>query len=136
LKLARESGATNRPVIRQGLARCYVQDQLIKYLGFRVRTALGKGASAPETSLIKLVYSQMARETSDLTLAVEGLRGMLAGDDAPEGGYWQRRFLSAPSLRIAAGSDEIQRNVIGERVLGLPRDVQVDRDMPFRDTVR
>jgi acyl-CoA dehydrogenase len=61
---------------------------------------------------------------------------MLAGDAAPANGYWQQQFLSAPSYRIAAGSDEIQRNIIGERVLGLPGDIRVDKDVPFRDLVR
>ncbi|HEV3280183.1 MAG TPA: acyl-CoA dehydrogenase family protein [Acidimicrobiales bacterium] len=136
LKLAREGGASGHPAIRQRLARCFVEEQIIKYLGFRVQTALAKGLSSAETSLIKLVYSQMARETTELALAIEGPGGMLTGGDAPEDGYWQRQFLSAPSLRIAAGSDEVQRNVIGERVLGLPHDVQVDRDIPFRDTIR
>ncbi len=136
LRLARACGATEDPVIRQGLARCYSKDQIIRYLGFRVQTALSKGMSAPETSIIKLVYSQMATEIAGLTLAMEGLRGTLSGEDAPEAGYWQRQFLSAPSLRIAAGSDEVQRNVIGERVLGLPHDVQVDKNVPFRDIRR
>ncbi len=136
LKLARECGVTDQPLVRQRLARCYARDQIVKYLGFRIQTALSKGISAPESSLIKLVRSQMARETTALTLALEGMGGTLVGRDAPDDGHWQRQFLSAPSLRIAAGSDEIQRNVIGERVLGLPHDVQVDRDVPFRDTVR
>lgn len=136
LKLARQRGATGEPLMRQRLAQCYAQDQIVKYLGFRIQTALSRGASAPETSLIKLVRSQVSRETAELTLALEGMAGTLAGGDAPDEGHWQRQFLSAPSLRIAAGSDEIQRNVIGERVLGLPHDVQPDRDLPFRDTVR
>jgi alkylation response protein AidB-like acyl-CoA dehydrogenase len=136
LRLAKQFGTTDLPLVRQKLARCYVQDQVIRYLGLRVQTALARGESAPETSLLKLMFSTMARETADLTLAVEGLRGTLSDGDAPEDGYWQRQFLTAPSLRIAAGTDEIQRNVIGEQVLGLPRDVQVDRGVPFREIPR
>jgi alkylation response protein AidB-like acyl-CoA dehydrogenase len=136
LRVARQFGTTELPLVRQQLARCYVQGQLIRYLGYRVQTALARGEPAPETSLLKLMFSTMARETADLTLAVEGLWGTLSGGDAPESGHWQRQFLTAPSLRIAAGTDEIQRNVIGERVLGLPREVQVDRDVPFRKIPR
>ena len=61
---------------------------------------------------------------------------MLLGDDTPDHGYWQQQFLSSPSLRIAAGSDEVQRNVIGERTLGLPHDIRLDKDVPFSDLVR
>ena len=136
LKLARECGATSDPVIRQRLADCYAKGQILRYLGFRIQTALGKGMSTPESSVSKLFYSQMAREIAELTLAVQGARGMLLGPDAPEKGYWQQQFLSAPSLRIAAGSDEVQRNIIGERVLGLPHDIRVDKDVPFRDLIR
>ena len=125
LKLARECGATSDPVIRQRLADCYAKGQIMRYLGFRIQTALGKGMSTPESSVSKLFYAQMAREIAEVTLAVQGPRGMLLGPDAPEEGYWQQQFLTAPSLRIAAGSDEVQRNVIGERVLGLPHDVRL-----------
>ena len=78
----------------------------------------------------------MAREMAELAVAVQGPGGMLVGRDTPDDGYWQQQFLSSPSLRIAAGSDEVQRNVIGERVLGLPHDVRVDKDVPFRDLMR
>jgi alkylation response protein AidB-like acyl-CoA dehydrogenase len=136
LKLARECRATGDPLIRQRLADCYAKSQIMRYLGFRIQTALGKGMSTPESSVSKLFYAQMAREIAEVTLAVQGPGGMLLGPDAPEEGYWQQQFLTAPSLRIAAGSDEVQRNVIGERVLGLPHDVRLDKDVPFRDLIR
>jgi alkylation response protein AidB-like acyl-CoA dehydrogenase len=61
---------------------------------------------------------------------------MLLDDDAPAGMDWQMRFLHAPSIRIAGGSNEVQRNIIGERVLGLPRDLSPDRTLPFRELSR
>jgi acyl-CoA dehydrogenase len=61
---------------------------------------------------------------------------MLIGEAAPGHGSWQQHFLTAPSFRIAAGSDEVQRNIIGERVLGLPGDIRADKDVPFKDLVR
>jgi alkylation response protein AidB-like acyl-CoA dehydrogenase len=136
LALARRCGSTSDPMIRQRLADCFAKGQIIRYLGFRIQTALSRGMSTPETSVLKLFYSQMAKEMAELTLAVQGPRGALLGEDAPEAGYWQQQFLSSPSLRIAAGSDEVQRNIIGERVLGLPRDIRVDKDVPFRDLIR
>jgi acyl-CoA dehydrogenase len=92
--------------------------------------------SSPETSVAKLLFALTAKETAELTIALQGPRGMLVGDAAPGDGYWQQQFLSAPSFRIAAGSDEVQRNIIGERVLGLPGDVRADKDLPFKDLVR
>jgi alkylation response protein AidB-like acyl-CoA dehydrogenase len=136
LKLARECGATDDPLIRQRLAACYAKGQILRYLGFRIQTAMGRGMATPESSVSKLFYSQVAREMAEVSLTVQGPRGMLLGPDTPEQGYWQQQFLSAPSLRIAAGSDEVQRNIIGERVLGLPHDTRVDKDVPFRDLVR
>ncbi len=136
LQLARDCGATDDAVTRQRLAHCFVSHEISRYLGFRIQTALSKGMSAPETSVAKLLFALVAKETAELTLSLEGARGMLAGAAAPADGYWQQQFLNAPSFRIAAGSDEIQRNVIGERVLGLPGDLRPDKDVPFRDLVR
>jgi alkylation response protein AidB-like acyl-CoA dehydrogenase len=136
LQLARDCRATTDPLIRQRLAKCFIKLEISRYLGFRIQTALSKGMSSPETSVAKLLFALTAKETAELTIALQGPRGMLVGDAAPGGGYWQQQFLSAPSFRIAAGSDEIQRNIIGERVLGLPGDVRADKDMPFKDLVR
>ena len=67
---------------------------------------------------------------------VLGPEGALLAPDAPGGMDWQNRFLYAPAIRIAGGSNEVPRNIMGERVLGLPREPQVDRDVPFRDLPR
>lgn len=85
---------------------------------------------------MKLMAAWNMKANAELALAIEGAAGMLAGPAAPESGRWQQQFLSAPSIRIAGGSDEIQRNVMGERVLGLPPDPRVDKTVPFRDLPR
>jgi len=89
----------------------------------------------PEVSVMKLFYAGHLKKTSDLALALQGPAGMLAGADAPAAGAWQQQFLNAPAMRIAGGSDEIQRKIIGERVLGLPSEPRVDKDVPFRDQI-
>jgi alkylation response protein AidB-like acyl-CoA dehydrogenase len=136
LQLARECGATTDPILRQRLARCFISSEISRYLGFRIQTALSKGTSSPETSVAKLGWALGSKEAAELTIALQGPRGMLTGDAVPGHGFWQYQFLSAPSFRIAAGSDEIQRNIIGERVLGLPGDVRADKDVAFKDLVR
>ncbi len=136
LQLARECGATADPLMRQRLVDSYTKGQIMRYLGFRAQTAVSRGVATPASTILKLFNSQMATEMAQLTVDLQGARGMLLGDDTPDHGYWQQQLLSSPSLRIAAGSDEVQRNVIGERTLGLPHDSRLDKDVPFSDLVR
>jgi hypothetical protein len=66
-------------------------------------------------------------------MSIMGAAGMLAGADAPDEGYWEVSFLNQWSSKIGGGTDQIQRNTIGERVLGLPGEPRVDKDVPFKD---
>jgi alkylation response protein AidB-like acyl-CoA dehydrogenase len=61
------------------------------------------------------------------------MAGPAMGEDMPVSGIFEEALLYSPALRIAGGTDEIMRNIIAERVLGLPQDVRVDKDVPFRD---
>jgi alkylation response protein AidB-like acyl-CoA dehydrogenase len=102
--------------------------------GLRARAAAQRGKQpGPAVSTAKLAASELGRQARDLAMEVMGPAGMLMGDDAPQGGAFQTMALSVQSSSIAGGTDEIQRNIIGERVLGLPKEPQVDRDVPFRD---
>ena len=78
-----------------------------------------------EAAVMKLAISQHVSATADVTMAIEGALGMLSGDDAPDAGAWQQAFLTQWSIKIGGGTDQIQRNVIGERVLGLPREPRI-----------
>jgi alkylation response protein AidB-like acyl-CoA dehydrogenase len=133
--LARECGALDDPVVRQELARCYTRIQVIKWLGWRARSRKDEGLG-PEASVLKLMASQRQALDGDLVIALQGAAGMLYEEDAPRRGRYQQQFLMQWSSRIGGGTDQIQRNVIGERVLGLPGDVRVDKDVPFRDIPR
>jgi alkylation response protein AidB-like acyl-CoA dehydrogenase len=124
------------PILRQRLADAFIRFEILRYLSMRVRTAASQGKMpGPEVSVMKLFYAGHLKKTSDLALALQGPAGMLAGADAPAAGAWQQQFLNAPAMRIAGGSDEIQRKIIGERVLGLPSEPRVDKDVPFRDQI-
>ena len=121
LERARELGVSADPVVRQRLASLYSQTQIMGWTARRARAARVPG---PEGSGMKLRATRLLKELVDVALAIEGAGGVA-------GGEWEMLFLTAPSLSIRGGTDEIQRNIMGERVLGLPGDVRDDRDRPF-----
>ena len=135
--LARSMGRDTDPIARQRLAELYTRFQVLSYLGFRVRTAVSHGAvPGPESSVMKLMVSALYEHGGDLIVELEGAAGTLAHADAPAGGRFQDFFMSQWALRIGGGTDQVQRNIIGERVLGLPAEARTDRDVPFRDLKR
>jgi alkylation response protein AidB-like acyl-CoA dehydrogenase len=134
VNLARSCGVDQSPEIRQQLAAAYTRLALLKYLGFRVQTALSRGEQpGPESSVLKLAYSQHVALWGDLVVDMQGAAGMLGGHDARDDGLWQSTFLNQWQSRLGGGTDQVQRNIIGERVLGLPGDIRVDKDVPFRE---
>jgi acyl-CoA dehydrogenase len=136
IDLARRSG-TAGPVLRQALVDVHIRFELLRFLRYRSQTALSQGrAPGPESSVMKLAFARYMQALTGTALSVQGARGMLAGGDVADDGMWQRRFLHAPSLRIAGGSDQVQANIVGERALGLPAEPRTDKDVPFRDLAR
>jgi len=136
-RLAQDCGKTDDPVIRQELAKSYTRFEILKWLGLRARAAAKAGTSnGSEASVMKLAISQRVARDGDLYLAMEGAGGMLQHDDAPAGGMWQQMFLNQWSVRIGGGTEQIQKNVLGERVLGLPGEPRPDKTLPFRDLPR
>ena len=122
LELARKHGATGDPRLRQELVKCYVGFELIKYLGWRQMTALSKGVqSGPESSVAKLGLSLLLGQTGDLIMSLQGAAGTVVSDD-PYARYLTSLFLGQWSSRFGGGTEQIQRNIIGERLLGLPRE--------------
>ena len=96
-------------------------------------TALSRGETpGPENSIAKLVNGRKLQGIASFGMDLLGIAGIVADPDlVPMHALFQRGLLSAPGHRIAGGSDEIMRNIIAERVLGLPGDVRVDKDQPF-----
>ncbi|MDA8147764.1 MAG: acyl-CoA dehydrogenase family protein [Actinomycetota bacterium] len=134
LRLLGEPGAVRTDPVRQQVARYYVTFRVNALTQERARATTASGRDAgPTSSVTKLARSVVTRINRDLGPAILGASGMLAGPEAPVGGHVAHGTLQAPSTSIAGGTDEIQHNIIGERVLGLPREPQVDRDVPFRE---
>jgi alkylation response protein AidB-like acyl-CoA dehydrogenase len=118
---------------RSKLASWAVKASGLKYTSYRAVSALSKGERpGPENSIGKLVAGTMLQDIAAHAIDLEGAAGVLTGSAEEEArGQFQQMLLSSPSMRIAGGTDEILRNIIAERVLGLPGDIRVDKDVPF-----
>jgi alkylation response protein AidB-like acyl-CoA dehydrogenase len=122
LELARSTGASADPRLRQSLVSSYIGFELVKYLGWRQKTALSHGRpSGPESSLAKLALSLRLGEMGDLIMAMQGPSGTVVSDD-PHVAYLTNLFIGQWSSRLGGGTEQVQRNIIAERLLGLPRD--------------
>jgi alkylation response protein AidB-like acyl-CoA dehydrogenase len=134
VELARRRGRVTDGAVRQEIAKLYGRDQVIRLLTLESRTALSKGTSAPMiASVTKLLSGVRNRHLAELALDLLGAEGIVAGAEAFQGGVWQDRFLMAPVGRIAGGTDEIQKNILGERFLGIPKEPRSDKDVAFDD---
>jgi alkylation response protein AidB-like acyl-CoA dehydrogenase len=132
--LATSLGRNTDPVIRQQVAQLYTLQKLNQWNGMRAKAAVASGQRpGPENSIGKLMTSHITRASRDLGMAILQARGMLSGADAPLNGAITAQFLSSPAPSIYGGSDQIQRNIIGERVLALPKEPDPSADLPFRE---
>jgi alkylation response protein AidB-like acyl-CoA dehydrogenase len=127
-------GRGDDALVRQDVARLYTLVEIARYTGLRAQAAAARGERpGPAVSTGKLMASTIVRTLRDAGLAMEGASGMLSGSDAPFNGMLQMLALFSPAVSIAGGTDQVQRNIIGERVLGLPAEPRVDKDLPFRE---
>jgi alkylation response protein AidB-like acyl-CoA dehydrogenase len=116
-----------------GIARFYLRDAGLEFIRLRLQTALSKGRPpGPESALGKLVMAKTRQDIGAFALSLLESGAIRAATEGPSAAF-QRTYLYAPGLRIAGGTEEILRNVIAERVLGLPADVRLDRNVPFSD---
>ena len=120
-------------MVRSKLATWAAKTSGLKYTSLRAISSLSRGETpGPENSIGKLVAGSMMQEIAAFAVDLQGQAGVLTDRElAAENGRLQAILLRSPATRIEGGSDEILRNVIGERVLGLPGDVRVDKTVPF-----
>ncbi|MDH4144093.1 MAG: acyl-CoA dehydrogenase family protein [Acidimicrobiia bacterium] len=131
--MARATGAIDDATIRQRLVALRTQSDIIAWTNARAAAKAEAGVPGPEGSGGKLRYSPLLKETGRLAKDIQGATGMLTeeGDDG-----WHTIFLTGPSMSIRGGTDEIQRNIVGERVLALPKEPDLSRDVAFKDIGR
>ena len=121
--------------VRQSLADFYVRSRGLEYTRYRTLTALSRGRTpGPESSLGKLVGARLRQRMASFAVDLQGSGGALFDPEwAAESAAWQTSHLSSPGLRLAGGTDEILRNIIADRVLGMPPEARGDKGLPFRE---
>ncbi len=131
---AEATGRVADPLVRQDMAALTAFRRATRWTAERARAARAAGrAPGPEGSLGKLSSSVVARRCNALHTAIAGAEGMLTGPGTAAGGMIAEVLTSTPAQSIAGGTDEIQKNILGERMLSLPKEPSVDNDVPFHE---
>jgi alkylation response protein AidB-like acyl-CoA dehydrogenase len=132
---ARARGLTARPEVRQQLADLRIRQMVLRHLAgyLTARQGAGRG-SGGEASVLKLAMARFVQDTANTAVSIAGMRAIAWEPDHPDGGRWCGQLLNAQSASIGGGTNEIVRNVIAERILGLPRDDEGDIVIPFQKT--
>jgi alkylation response protein AidB-like acyl-CoA dehydrogenase len=126
IALARARGLASDPLVRDALARVLIEARVMSYTARRARDAAKAGRPGPEGSGMKIRGAALFKAYTAFATRLLGAESTIEPH-----GEWQTLFLTAPSISIRGGTDEIQRNIVGERVLGLPEEPRVDRTLPF-----
>ncbi len=126
IALARSRGCSADPRLRDALARLVIESRVMGYTARRARDTARAGRPGPEGSGMKARGAALFKAYTALATRILGADAIIDPH-----GEWQTLFLTAPSISIRGGTDEIQRNIVGERVLGLPEEPRVDRALPF-----
>ena len=134
---AKETGKNNDPAVRQEIAKLMIMAKSAEWTARRARAAQEQGQKqGPGGSIGKLTSSNVAKQAAHVHTMITGADAMLTGEDSPMDGTIAEVLVSFPATSIAGGTDEIQRNIISERVLKMPKEIRMDADMPFRDVPR
>ncbi len=133
-RVAKDLGRNDEPVLRQHLAQSYILDEIGRMMSIRTKQLRSAGRPLEgDGNLAKLQMSRVLRHGRDLGPELIGPWSMIMGEETPGEGNFQEATLWAPGPSIYGGSDEIQKNIVGERVLGLPKEPGPDKNTPFKD---
>jgi alkylation response protein AidB-like acyl-CoA dehydrogenase len=136
MDLAQRMGRAGDPVMRQSLARLRCLTAVNDWTNKRAAAQLAKDSSSPLASLGKLAMANILHVAGRLEVELLGASGTLAGASCAEAGDANYSMHNAFFFSIGGGTDQIQRNIIGERLLGLAKEPEVDKGLPFRDIRR
>jgi alkylation response protein AidB-like acyl-CoA dehydrogenase len=137
IDIARANGLSSDPVVRQELVRLFIAEKVLAYMGQKMRDEIAAGIPVgSKGSVAKLATAILSRQSASLGMAIVGAGSQAWEPTSPFGGMYAGAMNFSPMTAIAGGTSEIQRNTIGERVLGLPKEPQVDRDIPFREILQ
>jgi alkylation response protein AidB-like acyl-CoA dehydrogenase len=137
VKMVKRSGRSDDPVVRDGAASIISQLELLKYMGWRVQTSISQGTAAGSvSSVLKLGYTKLQTEMNDFAMSLAGASGMLFADSDPATSRRAQQFLGQWGSKLGGGTDQVQRNIVGERILGLPGDIRADKDVAFKNIPR
>jgi alkylation response protein AidB-like acyl-CoA dehydrogenase len=134
---AQANGTSRDPVVRQRLAQAVIEGRVIKMTNLRATAARKAGHQpGPEGSITKLFQAEYNKRLQNLAVDILGAGGMAWSPDDLQTAVTVRGFLRSRANTIEGGTSEIMRNILGERVLGLPKEPSVDRDIPWKDVKR
>jgi alkylation response protein AidB-like acyl-CoA dehydrogenase len=134
--LATKLGRADDASIRQELARLYTDTQTGLWNAQRGKAEAKRGGGQAVASIGKLTQTRIVKRAAALGASISGAHGMLADDDGLEGGAYSKAMVFSAASSIYGGADEIQRNIVAERTLGLPREPAPDRDRPYGEVLR
>jgi alkylation response protein AidB-like acyl-CoA dehydrogenase len=137
IDLARERGIAGDPVVRQELVKLHIAEKVLAFLGMKMRDEIAAGINVGSMgSVAKLWTAIISKQSSTLAMALAGPASQAWDPGDAHGGDLAQALCFSPMTAIAGGTSEIQRNTIGERVLGLPKEPQVDREVAFKDILQ
>ena len=132
--LARDAGNADDLVVRQGIAKLHILGEVNRLNMLRAKS--GGSRTGAEGNLAKLAMSELVRRSRDVGNLIIGADGMLAASESATGGVVQEVTVFSPAPAIYGGTDQVQRNIIGERVLGLPKEPGPPKETPFRELLQ
>jgi alkylation response protein AidB-like acyl-CoA dehydrogenase len=137
IEMARQNGTSADPTIRQELTKLYVAERVLAFMGQKMRDEIAAGIPVgSKGSVAKLATALISRQSANLGMRIAGASSQAWDATDPGGSVLATALCFSPMTAIAGGTSEIQRNTIGERVLGLPKEPQVDRGIPFREILQ